>query len=99
MSTQAEYCDIVEIGVYLGVVKALPGDPDPVRTQRNQLQKVYRLVALGRIPVIHMGARLYFDKAAVDAAMRSGAHQSCHQSKTLPVLVIRSLSPKPPHEL
>jgi excisionase family DNA binding protein len=92
-SIQAEYFDVVDAGIYLGLVKPVPGDPDPKRTQYNQLQKLYRLVASGRIPATRMGSRLYFDKAALDAAMRSGAHQSCPTSQALPAHVLRSLNP------
>jgi len=95
-SVQAEYFDIVEVGVYLGIVKTLPDDPDPKRTLQNQLQKVYRLVAARRIPVIRMGTRLYFDRLAVDAVMRSGAHQSCPANQsTLSPSILRSLSSDP----
>jgi hypothetical protein len=93
INAQPEYFDIVELGVYLGIVKQLPDDPDPARTQMNQLQKVYRLVNRPGFPVIRMGSRLYFEKAAVATYMRSGVHQSCrtHQS-TLSPAILRSLS-------
>jgi excisionase family DNA binding protein len=93
VATTPEYFDIVEAGVYLGVVKAIPGDPDPARTQRNQLQVIYRWVRQGRIPYIKMGSRLYFQRAALDHAMRQGVHQSWHTTQALPESSIQSLKP------
>lgn len=94
LNAEAEFMEIPELGVFLGIVHPLPEDPDPKRTQLNQMQKVYRLVASGRIPSIKMGSRLFFEKAAVVAAMRSGAHQSCVTSQAVPAHVLRSLNPK-----
>jgi excisionase family DNA binding protein len=91
-AVQPEYFEIVDAGVYLGIVKPVPNDPDPKKTQYNQLQKVYRLVASGRIPVIRMGSRLYFSKTDLDVVMRAGVHQSCPTtSQPLSPQILRSL--------
>src|SRR5580765_7513422 len=103
-SIQPEYCDIVEAGGYLGVIKALPDDTNPVRTYRNQLQKMYRLVRQNQIPHSRLGSRLFFNIAALRNLVRTGAHhtwdtsQSSHPSQALPEHVLRPLTPKPdPH--
>jgi hypothetical protein len=88
---QPEYFEIVDAGRYLGMVKEIPGDPNPKKTQYNQLQKLYRWVAQGRVPVIRMGSRLYFSKIDLDSVMRSGAQQPCRTSQ-LPEHVLRSLN-------
>jgi hypothetical protein len=88
---EPEFLEIVDAGRFLGIVKAVPNDPDPKKTQYNQLQKLYRLVASGRIPCLRMGSRLYFEKAALTVAMRSGAHQPCPTSPPLSPRILRSL--------
>jgi excisionase family DNA binding protein len=74
---QAEYFDITQAGEYIGIVKSIKGDTDPVATLRRQQQRIYLMVHRGTIPYIKIGSRLYFEKAALDAWMRSGAHQPC----------------------
>jgi hypothetical protein len=90
---EPEFVEIAELGVLVGIVHPIPNDPDPDRTRLNQMQKVYRLTNRPGFPVIRIGSRLYFDRAAVVAYMRSGAHQSCrNQSQAVSPTILRSLS-------
>jgi hypothetical protein len=84
-TVQAAYFDILAAGEYLGIVKEVRGDTDPVRTQKNQLQRMYWLVRSKQIPYIKRGTRIFFEKAELDTWMRSGAHHQWHQSTSQPV--------------
>jgi excisionase family DNA binding protein len=68
------FFDIITAGQFLGIVRAIQGDPDPARTQRNQVQRMYWLVHRKKIPFVKKGSRVYFEKAALETWMRSGAH-------------------------
>jgi len=74
---QAEYFDITQAGEYIGIVKPIRGDTDPIKTLKRQQQRLYLMVYRKQIPYIKKGSRIFFEKAALDAWMRSGAHQPC----------------------
>ena len=72
---EPEYFDACMAGEYLGIVKRVRDDPNPARTLKNQLQRVYWLARTKQIPSRKIGSRIYFTKRQLDDAMRSGAHQ------------------------
>ena len=71
-----EYMDIADAGRYIGIVKAIAGDPDPARTLRRQLQRLYHMVHRKTIPFYKKGKQLYFSKTALDDWMQSGRNGS-----------------------
>jgi len=76
-TVEPEYFDTVSAGEYLGIVKQIRGDTDPVRTLKNQCQRVYWLRYKGIIQGRKIGGRIVYTKAELDQAMRTGAHHAC----------------------
>ena len=68
--------EIEQAGQYLGIVRAIPGDPDPKATLRRQLQRIYTMIYRKQIPYLKLGKRIFFSKTAIDAWMQSCARPS-----------------------
>ena len=69
------YLDVVGVGIYIGIIHAIPGDSHPDTTYRRQVDKIYQMVKRKQIPYIKRGRKLYFEKQAVDKWMREGANR------------------------
>jgi excisionase family DNA binding protein len=70
ITTEPFYMDVEAVGIYLGIVKDIRGDPNPVATRRRQLMRIYMMVHRRQIPHHKVGRRLLFDKREIDAWIR-----------------------------
>ena len=69
IADDAQYFEIAEAGKYLGIVKSIRDDPDPEKTLKRQLQRIYHMARRGRIPHTKVGKRLFFSRRALDEWM------------------------------
>ena len=76
---ESEYFDILEAGEYIGIVRPIANDPDPVRTLKRQLDRMYHMVARRTIPHTKIGKRVFFVRTELDKWMRSGARHTWHR--------------------